>query len=112
MTFAAFLNASFTQDPWPMLSASMILLADLLPEGVIRRRGRSRFEPEEKATMERRSLEDREDITARIALFKDCSFNGVIWPPTSSTDTRSTDGRRDPGGAGGALNLRRTAYVS
>ncbi|KAL9252758.1 hypothetical protein AKJ16_DCAP11695, partial [Drosera capensis] len=113
-TLAAFRAASLTteEEPWLPIRESMMRRADRRPAGDMRRRGRRRFDEDEKATIESRSRDDREETTDRIALFIVWSLGELMAPPRSRSATRSAGARRVRDGAGGALILRIAAYVS
>ncbi|KAL9255790.1 hypothetical protein AKJ16_DCAP17510 [Drosera capensis] len=113
-TLAAFFTASLTteNEPWLPMRESMMRRADRRPAGDMRLRGRRRFDDDEKATIESRSRDDREETTDRIALFITWSLRDVIVPPRSRSATRSAGARRMRDRAGGALILSIAAYVS
>ena len=74
--------------------ASIILLADLLSEGVIILSGSNLLNVNENATIERRSFDEREEIIPFIDLFKEFNFPAIISPLLSRTTTTSTEGRQ------------------
>lgn len=68
---------------------STILLADLLPFAVILRNGNNRFELDENATIDKRSVSLRFEIRSFIVRFSDSNL-----PAKSKTITKSTGNLR------------------
>ncbi|KVH92416.1 hypothetical protein Ccrd_005555 [Cynara cardunculus var. scolymus] len=113
-TFAAFFTASLEFDePSRTTIASTIRRAARWPLVVILFKGNNLLEYEEKATIDRRSEDERDEMINLIARFIICSFSLDIFPLTSTTVTKSMGALPCVfSGITGAFALRTIAYVS